>query len=169
MKLKSLFLSAVLAMSAGVAAADDFNQSVTLTGTLPNLTAGFSVSHLEDALFTDTFTFSPSVAAGSFANGTISTIGFSNVANVDFYSVSLNGTNFVLGPNFVVEGGVLFPTPVSGPLVLVVTGYAGSASSYSGTLNVEVAPVPEPETYGMMLAGLGLVGFMARRRKQQAA
>lgn len=26
------------------------------------------------------------------------------------------------------------------------------------------APVPEPETYGMMLAGLGLIGFMTRRR-----
>ncbi|WP_229218105.1 PEP-CTERM sorting domain-containing protein [Rugamonas apoptosis] len=25
--------------------------------------------------------------------------------------------------------------------------------------------VPEPETYGMLLAGLGLVGFLARRRK----
>jgi hypothetical protein len=29
----------------------------------------------------------------------------------------------------------------------------------------EVAPVPEPETYALMLAGLGLVGVMARRRK----
>jgi len=27
-----------------------------------------------------------------------------------------------------------------------------------------VAPVPEPETYAMMLAGLGLMGFVARRR-----
>jgi len=26
-------------------------------------------------------------------------------------------------------------------------------------------PVPEPETYAMLLAGLGLIGFMARRRK----
>jgi hypothetical protein len=31
-----------------------------------------------------------------------------------------------------------------------------------------VAAVPEPETYAMMLAGLGLLGFVARRRKQKA-
>jgi hypothetical protein len=30
-----------------------------------------------------------------------------------------------------------------------------------------VTAVPEPETYAMMIAGLGLVGFMARRRKQK--
>ncbi len=29
------------------------------------------------------------------------------------------------------------------------------------------APVPEPETYAMMLAGLGLLGLVARRRKQK--
>jgi hypothetical protein len=35
-------------------------------------------------------------------------------------------------------------------------------------LTVEVAPVPEPETYALMLAGLGLVGFIARRRAGRA-
>lgn len=30
---------------------------------------------------------------------------------------------------------------------------------------VQISAVPEPETYAMMLAGLGLVGFMGRRRK----
>jgi hypothetical protein len=29
--------------------------------------------------------------------------------------------------------------------------------------------IPEPETYAMLLAGLGLLGFVARRRKQQSA
>jgi hypothetical protein len=36
---------------------------------------------------------------------------------------------------------------------------------YSG----DVAAVPEPETYAMMLAGLGLMGFVARRRRQKEA
>jgi len=31
-----------------------------------------------------------------------------------------------------------------------------------------IAAVPEPETYAMMLAGLGLVGFSARRRRSRA-
>ena len=35
--------------------------------------------------------------------------------------------------------------------------------------DVIATSVPEPETYAMMLAGLGLVGFMARRRKQAEA
>jgi hypothetical protein len=40
----------------------------------------------------------------------------------------------------------------------------------TGTSNLSnyrafTSAVPEPETYGMLLAGLGLVGFLARRRK----
>lgn len=34
--------------------------------------------------------------------------------------------------------------------------------------NVSVVAVPEPETYGMFLAGLGLMGAIARRRKLAA-
>ena len=30
--------------------------------------------------------------------------------------------------------------------------------------NINVAAVPEPESYAMFLAGLGLLGFAARRR-----
>jgi hypothetical protein len=30
---------------------------------------------------------------------------------------------------------------------------------------LDVQPVPEPETYAMLLAGLGLMGVVARRRR----
>lgn len=40
------------------------------------------------------------------------------------------------------------------------------ANEVSNTTSVySLAPVPEPETYAMLLAGLGLLGFTARRRK----
>ena len=38
----------------------------------------------------------------------------------------------------------------------------------SGRAFPVAASVPEPESYAMMLAGLGLLGFFARRKKQQA-
>jgi hypothetical protein len=44
----------------------------------------------------------------------------------------------------------------------------GQGASGWGAQDVAVfAPIPEPETYAMLLAGLGLLGFMARRRKQK--
>jgi len=35
--------------------------------------------------------------------------------------------------------------------------------------SLPVSHAPEPETYAMLLAGLGLLGFVARRRKQKVA
>ena len=41
------------------------------------------------------------------------------------------------------------------------------AGDYVGLDDVKVTAIPEPETYAMMLAGLGALGFMGRRRKAQ--
>lgn len=46
------------------------------------------------------------------------------------------------------------------------THYLAIANEVSGTTTVySLAPVPEPETYAMLLAGLGMLGLMARRRR----
>lgn len=45
------------------------------------------------------------------------------------------------------------------------TGSYGTASTWRfDNVTVMGAPVPEPETYGMLLAGLGFIGFVARRK-----
>jgi hypothetical protein len=45
--------------------------------------------------------------------------------------------------------------------------YQGETEKYK--LTVVQSPVPEPQTYGMMLVGLGMLGFTARRRKDFTA
>lgn len=45
-------------------------------------------------------------------------------------------------------------------------GYSGAGAHFGmDNLTVNAAPVPEPETYAMLLAGLALVGAIAHRRK----
>lgn len=58
----------------------------------------------------------------------------------------------------------------AGNYFVEVNGYVASVAggSYSGNLAVAAA-VPEPETYAMLLTGLGMLGFMARRRKAAVA
>ncbi len=43
---------------------------------------------------------------------------------------------------------------------------SGDTSAFLDNVRMTVTPVPEPESYAMLLAGLGLLGFMARRKQQ---
>jgi len=44
-----------------------------------------------------------------------------------------------------------------------------SLNGGGGNATFAISAVPEPDTYGMLLAGLGLFGFIAGRRRQKAA
>ncbi len=66
-------------------------------------------------------------------------------------------------------GSVDFETFAFGWNNLASVRIVNTAGSVDGLFSVDnITPVPEPETYAMLLAGLGLLGFMAHRRKETA-
>ena len=53
----------------------------------------------------------------------------------------------------------------SGDYYYQVTGIGAGTRGGFYTISSQVTPVPEPQTYALMLSGLGVVGFLALRRR----
>ena len=125
--------------------------------------------------FSDKFTFTTT----SLSNLT------AEVTSYDKNNGALNLTGFSLFSNLgQVVGGTQLSTgttdhwslsydnlAVGSYYLLAVGNIAGkSAITYSGNLSLDaVSAVPEPETYAMLLGGLGILAVSARRRKQKQA
>jgi len=76
------------------------------------------------------------------------------------FTDTVNGvTKFVLQANQSYEVVVTGTTTQSGASLALTGQY------FKGATIGPVTPVPEPESYAMLLAGLGLVGTIVRRRK----
>ncbi|WP_317202178.1 FxDxF family PEP-CTERM protein [Janthinobacterium sp.] len=71
------------------------------------------------------------------------------------------------------SGAGLLHTNLAGSATALVQGISGNTRSlvissfdaYSHVTYNYISAVPEPETYAMLLGGLGLLGFIARRRR----
>jgi hypothetical protein len=98
-----------------------------------------------------------------------STVFAGNILALD--SISLDSTASILcGRAIALHGAVtMINNTISNNCTANGLGSGRSDFASTGFSGGTLAAVPEPETYAMLLAGLGLLGFMARRRKNLAA
>ena len=96
------------------------------------------------------------------------TVGFASDASFDSDPAgrARNGIDLGETATFRITGAALdsFDADTLAAGVHVRSLVNGSASLVSTV----TSPVPEPSTYGLLLAGLGVVGFVSRRRGKQA-
>ena len=96
-------------------------------------------------------------------DGSTGTLTF-DTAMTGFFAISLKASDaFSL---YLFDGGAEGITSIEYSTLGVSLNANDMPQGLSHATLLVTNPVPEPETYALMLAGLGLVGFMARRRRQ---
>jgi len=138
---------------------------------LIDLTAYFGDTFAADNqgnTFADQFTFT----IGHNLDAVVASSSRSGDVGLDITGLALYGADDVLisAGEEVQAGAVDLWTLASdnlgaGDYYLQVSGELLSADGASFGGAVALAPVPEPGTYGMMLGGLGVLGFLAHRRR----
>lgn len=165
-KLKSLVAGLSLALtcfSANAAIVKSADSSTSLESGLSTVSSvGAAANSFSDHL-TLSNVGSPDLA-GSLSGTSAGDVAFTAFDRVksDLTSVLSNGTLTSAGPRLI-SGGVDGINSVS-EYFIHAAGIAAGAAGYNGSLSL-VSQVPEPEVYGMLLAGIGLVCFVTARRR----
>ncbi|MEO8342574.1 MAG: FxDxF family PEP-CTERM protein [Gallionella sp.] len=162
-----------LTMWLGLAGTAQAAGVATMSGWDGSASTGYSATFGNNgvsSMFDDTYKFSlPSDSTGNGKANVIS-LGGNDVLFTAF-TLYENSIGLISGGTGGTTSSLSFTGgAVPGSYVLNVAGKkinASLAGSYAGnivTTPCVVSPVPEPKTYGMMLLGLGLIGFSARRK-----
>ena len=179
---KSLIAAIVLATASFGSSADmaqdvigDTPQALNLVDNSAFFGDTFAADN-EGNTFADQFTFTIDGDIGMNLNAIISSISGSADTGLDITGLALygEGDTLITNGSSMMSGemdvwSISSDNLAAGDYYLQVSGnlVGDTGASFGGA--VMLAPVPEPETYGMMLGGLGVLGFLARRRKAKQA
>jgi hypothetical protein len=161
---------------AGAANANNYTLPISV-GSSGTQTGGYigvvTPAQIVGGFFNDAATFTLTLPGSLDAQA--STILLGGLANINFSQVYLDildaAHTFTITQNADgTEKAVLVP-PVNvgvGTHTIFVRGtLAGDIGSYGATVNVAAAPgVPEPATWGMMILGMGMIGYGLRMRRR---
>ena len=120
-------------------------------------TLGFTITVTNANTHATVFSWSPNGAAGGIFGGTE----FADAENLNLTLAAFAGDNLTHSAPY---GAGTFGFYSAMTDVLAPGKYTLSLFQNEKS-DVIRAPIPEPETYALMLAGLGAMGFVARRRK----
>ena len=156
MQFKSLAAAAALALAAASSA-----QASSFFGTV-NGAGNFTVDAYTVTVGT-TFNVTGGVASNSFIVPV--TVGPGITFNITVDALTLSGVTFGSFSDNDLSDGFSFSGISAGTYTLKLIGSASSplGGIYAG--NITTTPVPEAQTTALALAGLGVVGLLARRRK----
>ncbi len=160
MKLKYIAAAAAMVVSGSAFAAGPGP-----LGSIDNTPISFS-NIVAPGIFQDVYSFVLGNPGSLSGNAVAINFGPYNILGL---TVTLQDSSFaVIGSDSSPATGFTFSGLAAGSYALNVLGFATGETGgfYAGGFIAETAPIPEPETYALMLAGLGVVGFMAARRKQ---
>lgn len=172
MKAKMIFASVLLALSAGVASADDQAWSAGVISTDPFHPSSHIFLH-ESGGFTDTINFViPNPALGTSASPLYLNLNGTLVTNISSLSYSVyGGTSAVpgslVGSYWGNNTSYSVPVSLAGAYHIIVTGSVAGTDAQGAYGLALVSAVPEPQTYAMMLLGIGMIGYAARRRQRR--
>lgn len=116
-------------------------------------------------IFQDVYSFT--LANPGDLSGNVLAINFAGY-NILGLTVTLQDSSFaVIGSDASPDTGFTFSNLAAGNYALNLLGFANGSTGgfYAG--GMIATTVPEPESYALMLAGLGIVGFVAARRRAQ--